>query len=42
MFFQVAQYIKMDVQILHVFLSKFAEEEEREIQKMKKRCPTMF
>lgn len=34
---EVAQFIKLDPNILRVFLSKFAEEEEREILKMKKR-----
>ena len=34
---QVAQYIKFDPNILRVILSKFHEEEEKEIVKMKKR-----
>jgi len=34
---EVAQYIKLDPNILRVFLSKFHEEEEREINRMKRR-----
>ncbi|CAK8672181.1 ras association domain-containing protein 2-like [Clavelina lepadiformis] len=34
---EVAQYIKLDVGILQMFLKKFHEEEEREVKKMRKR-----
>nr|CAB3265451.1 ras association domain-containing protein 2-like [Phallusia mammillata] len=34
---EVAQYIKLDTRILQVFLTKFAEEEDKEVSKMRKR-----
>uniref|UniRef100_F6QRZ2 Ras-associating domain-containing protein n=1 Tax=Ciona intestinalis TaxID=7719 RepID=F6QRZ2_CIOIN len=34
---EVAQYIKLDINILQVFLKKFNEEEEKEVEQMRKR-----
>lgn len=39
---KVAQYIKLDSRILQVFLTKFAEEENKEISKMRKRFVSIF